>query len=55
MSPLRAFFLALVNSGTVNIALPSIMNDLQTNVNSIQWIVTGFMLAIGSIARKTNA
>lgn len=43
-------FLAFVNSGTVNIALPSIMKDLHTNINSVQWIVTGFMLAIGTIA-----
>ncbi|WP_055107909.1 MDR family MFS transporter [Paenibacillus ihumii] len=43
-------FLAFVNSGTVNIALPSMMKNLHTNINSVQWIVTGFMLAIGTIA-----
>ena len=43
-------FLAFINSGTVNVALPSIMRDLHTNLNSVQWIVTGFMLATGTIA-----
>ena len=43
-------FIALLNSGTVNVALPSIMNEFQSNINSVQWIVTGFMLAIGTIA-----
>ncbi|WP_391208539.1 MDR family MFS transporter [Psychrobacillus sp. L4] len=43
-------FLALVNSGTVNVALPSIMRELHTNINMVQWLVTGFMLAIGTIS-----
>lgn len=43
-------FLALVNSGTVNVALSYIMSDLHTKINSAQWVVTGFMLAIGTIA-----
>ncbi|WP_102692111.1 MDR family MFS transporter [Rummeliibacillus pycnus] len=43
-------FLAFINSGTVNVALPSIMRELHTNLNSVQWIVTGFMLATGTIA-----
>ncbi|MFJ8260451.1 DHA2 family efflux MFS transporter permease subunit [Rummeliibacillus sp. NPDC094406] len=43
-------FLAFINSGTVNVAIPSIMRELHSNLNSVQWIVTGFMLAIGTIA-----
>ncbi len=43
-------FIALLNSGTVNVALPSIMNEFRSNINSVQWIVTGFMFAIGTIA-----
>ncbi len=43
-------FLALINSGTVNVAIPSIMKYFHTNLNSVQWIVTGFMLTIGTIA-----
>nr|WP_269448580.1 DHA2 family efflux MFS transporter permease subunit [Metabacillus kandeliae] len=43
-------FLAQLNSGTVNVALPSIMHDLNADINSVQWIITGFLLAIGTIA-----
>ena len=47
-------FIALLNSGTVNVALPSVMNNLHTNLNAVQWIVTGFMLATGTIAPVTG-
>ncbi|MFY4776556.1 MDR family MFS transporter [Metabacillus sp. RGM 3146] len=43
-------FIAQLNSGTVNVALPSIMHDLHSDINSVQWIITGFLLAIGTIA-----
>ncbi|MFS0823104.1 DHA2 family efflux MFS transporter permease subunit [Bacillus sp. 1P02SD] len=43
-------FLAFLNSGTINIALPTIMNDFQTQITSVQWIMTGFLLAIGIIS-----
>nr|WP_309100158.1 MDR family MFS transporter [Fredinandcohnia onubensis] len=43
-------FLAFLNSGTVNVALPAIMNDFHKDLNSVQWIITGFLLAIGIIS-----
>ena len=43
-------FLAFLNSGTVNVALPSIMNDFQTQINSVQWVMSGFLVAIGIIS-----
>ncbi|GGA30971.1 DHA2 family efflux MFS transporter permease subunit [Paenibacillus physcomitrellae] len=47
-------FIAMLNSGTVNVALPKIMNDLHSSINTAQWVVTGFMLAIGIIAPVTG-
>lgn len=43
-------FVALLNSGTVTVALPFIMKELNADVNTAQWIVTGFMLAMGTVA-----
>lgn len=42
-------FVALLNSGTVTVALPFIMKELQIDVSIVQWIVTGYLLAMGMI------
>ena len=33
-----------LNFGTVNVALPSMMTSLQAEVETIQWVVTSFMI-----------
>ena len=33
-----------LNFGTVNVALPSMMTSLQAEVETIQWIITSFMI-----------
>ncbi|CAM3313327.1 MDR family MFS transporter [Paenibacillus lupini] len=43
-------FSSILNSGTVAVALPFIMKDLHADLNDTQWVTTGFMLAMGSIA-----
>ncbi|WP_284240678.1 MDR family MFS transporter [Paenibacillus glycanilyticus] len=43
-------FSSILNSGTVTVALPFMMKDLHADLNDTQWVTTGFMLAMGSIA-----
>jgi MFS family permease len=33
-----------LNFGTVNVALPSMMTNLRADVETIQWVVTAFMI-----------
>jgi DHA2 family multidrug resistance protein len=33
-----------LNFGTLNVALPSMMTNLRADVESIQWVVTSFMI-----------
>lgn len=43
-------FVSLLNSGTVTVAIPYIMESMNIDVSTAQWVVTGFMLAMGTIA-----
>lgn len=43
-------FLAVMNTSTVNIAIPSFMGDFAAKLPTAQWTVTGFMLAAGAAA-----
>ncbi|MBD8007094.1 DHA2 family efflux MFS transporter permease subunit [Bacillus norwichensis] len=43
-------FLAVMNTSTVNIAVPAIMGEFSTHLPTAQWTVTGFMLAAGAAA-----
>src|SRR5699024_1129903 len=40
-------FIAVLNTSTINIAIPSLMNDFNSPIHTIQWTLTGFMLATG--------
>ncbi|MNC04382.1 putative multidrug resistance protein EmrY [compost metagenome] len=40
-------FVALLNQTLLNVALPSIMDDLKIATNTAQWLTTGFMLVNG--------
>ncbi|MCT8140182.1 DHA2 family efflux MFS transporter permease subunit [Anaerobacillus sp. CMMVII] len=42
-------FIAFLNNTLLNIALPSIMADLQVGTATVQWLTTGFMLVNGII------
>ncbi len=33
-----------LNFGTVNVALPSMMTSMQAEVDTIQWVITSFMI-----------
>lgn len=40
-------FIAFLNNTLLNIALPSIMKDLEVEPSTVQWLATGFMLVNG--------
>lgn len=40
-------FLSSFNTSAINIALPSFMETFNTSLESVKWILTGFMLATG--------
>lgn len=43
-------FLCVLASATINIALPILQDHFQTSLSTIQWTLTGFMLAMGTFA-----
>lgn len=46
-------FIAFLNNTLLNIALPSIMNDLKVDAPTVQWLTTGFMLVNGVLIPST--
>ncbi|RSK25937.1 DHA2 family efflux MFS transporter permease subunit [Bacillus sp. HMF5848] len=46
-------FIAFLNNTLLNIALPSIMKDLQVGPSTVQWLTTGFMLVNGILIPTT--
>src|SRR5690625_3400443 len=39
--------IAVLNTSTINIAIPTLITDFNSNIGTIQWTLTGFMLATG--------
>lgn len=46
-------FIAFLNNTLLNIALPSIMTDLEIEAATVQWLTTGFMLVNGVLIPAT--
>ncbi len=46
-------FIAFLNNTLLNIALPSIMSDLNVDASTVQWLATGFMLVNGVLIPTT--
>jgi DHA2 family multidrug resistance protein-like MFS transporter len=44
-----AIFLSAIDMTIVNVALPNIADDLNADVNELQWVVEGFLLALASL------
>jgi DHA2 family multidrug resistance protein len=42
-------FMAILDSSIVNVAIPKMMTVLAASQDSVQWIITGYMLALGVI------
>ena len=49
-----AAFLATLGTSAVNIALPAFMKDFNTDLDFAKWTLTGFMLAMGTVAPLTG-
>ena len=47
-------FIAILNSTLLNIALPSIMKDLEISPTTVQWLTTSYMLVIGVLIPTTG-
>lgn len=43
-------FMATLSTTTINVALPVFMDDFHAPLNTVQWMMSGFMLATGVIA-----
>lgn len=39
-------FLAQIDATMINVALPGLVGDLQSSIGTIQWVVTGYLLAL---------
>jgi EmrB/QacA subfamily drug resistance transporter len=42
-------FLSMVDSNVVNVALPDIANQLHTSLDAVQWVVSGYLLALAGV------
>ncbi len=47
-------FMAVLNGSIVNVALPKIMSIFNTTPNSIQWILSGYMMTLGVVMPVTG-
>lgn len=47
-------FLAILGVSTINVAIPILMRDFHTDLSTVQWTLTGFMLSTGIIAPITG-
>jgi EmrB/QacA subfamily drug resistance transporter len=43
-------FMATLSTTTINVALPVFMDDFEASLNTVQWMMSGFMQATGVIA-----
>lgn len=42
-------FLAGIDGSIVNVALPTLVRDLQTNFSTVQWVVLAYLLTIATL------
>lgn len=47
-------FVTVLSMSTINIAIPVLMHDMNAELSTIQWTITGFMLAMGTVAPLTG-
>ncbi|WP_159887380.1 DHA2 family efflux MFS transporter permease subunit [Paenibacillus puerhi] len=47
-------FVSLLGMSTINVAIPVLMHEFQTDLGMVQWTLTGFMLATGIISPITG-
>ena len=44
-----SMFMTMLDSGVVNVALPSIQKDLHTTVDQLEWVVNGYTLSFAAL------
>ncbi|MGA2666108.1 MAG: DHA2 family efflux MFS transporter permease subunit [Nitrososphaerales archaeon] len=42
-------FLSMIDSNVVNVALPVIQADFHSSLSSVQWVLSGYLLALGAV------
>lgn len=47
-------FVTILSMSTINVAIPVLMTHFDSELSTIQWTITGFMLATGTIAPLTG-
>ncbi|ANE45617.1 major facilitator transporter [Paenibacillus swuensis] len=47
-------FVCTLSISTINIAIPDLMRELNADISILQWTITGFMLATGTVAPITG-
>ncbi|MBP1995075.1 MDR family MFS transporter [Paenibacillus eucommiae] len=43
-------FMSILSSTTINVAFPIFMTDFHAEISTVQWLITGFLLATGVVA-----
>lgn len=46
-------FLVMLNTSSINLALPALMKSFSTDIDTVKWTITGFMLSMGTMAPIT--
>src|ERR687887_819263 len=46
--------LAILDATIVNVAIPTLGRDLETSISTIQWVMTGYLLAFASVIPLTG-
>ncbi|WP_018132324.1 DHA2 family efflux MFS transporter permease subunit [Effusibacillus pohliae] len=46
-------FVAILNQTLINVAIPHLMSDFNVSANTVQWLITGFMLVNGVLIPLT--
>lgn len=47
-------FMAILSNTLINVAIPSLMSNFNTSLDTVEWVLTGFMLAGGTIIPITG-
>ncbi len=46
--------MAILDATIVNVAIPTLGNDFRTSISTIQWVMTGYLLALASVIPLTG-
>ena len=46
--------MSILDTTIVNVALPTLSKDLHAPISQVQWVVTGYLLALGAVIPVTG-